>query len=305
VIGAADRALRLAIFDWLTDQRDREGDVLPWAILKGGAFVLGQHVHLLGPQGIFKPAQFELPLSITTSPKSPYSDRFESETVLRYSYRGTDPGHPDNVGLRRSMADRVPLVYFHGIDKGAYLATYPVFVVGDDPAGLAFRVQADDLWSVVQQAQGDASVGVAEDDSDARRAYVTAIVRRRLHQVAFRERVIRAYRKRCALCRLNHPELLDAAHITADSDPHGEPVVSNGLSLCKLHHAAFDRLFFAVRPDYRIEVRPAVLNESDGPMLIVGLQQIHGQRIDLPASPSQHPDPERLARRYDEFLAAS
>jgi putative restriction endonuclease len=267
--------------------------------------VLGQHVHLLGPQGIFKPAQFELPLSITTSPRSAYSDGFDADSgMLRYAYRGTDPLHPDNVGLRRAMRERVPLVYFHGIEVGAYVATYPVFVVGDRPGSLYFSVQADDGWVVAKDAMVD-TTAIAEDDSEARRAYVTATVRRRLHQVAFRERVVRAYKERCTLCRLGHRELLDAAHITPDTDPEGSPTVTNGLALCKLHHAAFDRFFFAVRPDYRVEVRPSILDESDGPMLVVGLQKIQGQRIVLPSHAVQYPDRDRLARRYDEFLKAS
>jgi putative restriction endonuclease len=120
----------------------------------------------------------------------------------------------------------------------------------------------------------------------------------------FRERVIRAYRERCALCSLRHQELLDAAHITPDRDPEGEPVVSNGVALCKLHHAAFDRFFFAIRPDYTIEVRQSILVEQDGPMLVVGLQQIHEKRILLPRRPVDRPDPSRLERRYAEFLAA-
>ena len=119
--------------------------------------------------------------------------------------------------------------------------------------------------------------------------------------MAFRERVIRAYRESCALCRLHHPSLLDAAHITPDSDPEGEPLVSNGLALCKLHHAAFDSFFFAVKPDYTIEVRPSILAESDGPMLVVGLQQIHGQTIHLPTRAAHLPDPARLARRYEDY----
>ena len=58
------------------------------------------------------------------------------------------------------------------------------------------------------------------------------------------------------LAGLRHHELLEAAHIVADSDPEGEPVVSNGLALCKLHHAAFDANILGVHPDYRVEVRP-------------------------------------------------
>ncbi len=82
-------------------------------------------------------------------------------------------------------------------------------------------------------------------------------------------------------------------------------MVSNGVALCKLHHAAFDQLFFAIRPDYVIEVRPSILTERDGPMLVVGLQQIHEARIYLPRRFAELPDPARLERRYQEFLAAS
>jgi putative restriction endonuclease len=164
-------------------------------------------------------------------------------------------------------------------------------------------MQVDDLYAAESDALG--TLAVAEDVAEPRRAYVTATFRRRLHQVAFRERVIRAYAERCALCRLRHQELLDAAHITPDSDAEGEPVVSNGVALCKLHHAAFDRFFFAIRPDYVIEVRPSVLRESDGPMLVVGLQQINGQLIHLPRRAVDLPDPARLERRYEQFRQAA
>jgi putative restriction endonuclease len=304
MLGDADRRLRLAVFDWLTSLKDEHGELLPWAILKQGLIVQGERVHVLGPQGIFKPRTFELPLSITTSPKTLYSDRFDTSAgVLQYSYRGTDAAHPDNRGLRRAMTERVPLVYFHGIEPGSYLATYPVFVVGDDPISLLFAIQADDVSAIAMDYDG--TQAMAAEDPEPRRAYVTATVRRRLHQLAFRERVVRAYRERCALCRLGHRELLDAAHITPDIDPEGEPLVTNGLALCKLHHAAFDRFFYAVTPDYQVEVRKEILDERDGPMLIVGLQQIHGQRIQLPTRAAEYPDRDRLAKRYDAFKQAS
>ena len=87
------------------------------------------------------------------------------------------------------------------------------------------------------------------------------------------------------------------AHITPDSDAEGEPVISNGVALCKLHHAAFDRFFFAIRPDYVIEVRPSVLRESDGPMLVVA--------IHLPRRAIDLPDRARLERRYEQFRQAA
>jgi putative restriction endonuclease len=201
------------------------------------------------------------------------------------------------------MLERVPLIYFHAMAPGRYAAAYPVFVVDDDPVALFFSMQVDDLGAALAEPKSDHAI--AEDEGEPRRAYVTSTFRRRLHQVAFRERVIRAYRESCALCRLHHLSLLDAAHITPDSDPEGEPLVSNGLALCKLHHAAFDSFLFAVRPDYTIEVRPSILAESDGPMLVVGLQQIHEQTIHLPRRAIHMPDPARLARRYEEFTRAS
>ncbi len=48
--------------------------------------------------------------------------------------------------------------------------------------------------------------------------------------------ILDAYSDNCTVCHIEHTELLDAARII----PDGEPVVPNGLSLCKIHHAAFD-----------------------------------------------------------------
>lgn len=306
MIGAADRAIRLAAFDWLTDLRAQEGDVLPRSTLLRGFEFGGRRIGLMSPQqGIWKPAACTLPLSIATTTGGPYADNFDNATGrIRYSYRGADPRHRDNAGLRQAMLDRVPLAYFHAVVPGRYLAAYPVFVVSDDPLGLTFWVQVDDVSTLTGEA-GASDRSIAEDGSEPRRAYITATVRRRLHQVAFRQRVLRAYREMCALCRLRHLELLDAAHITPDTDPEGEPHVSNGLALCKLHHAAFDGFFFTVTPEYRVEVRPSILAESDGPMLIVGLQQIHGQPIQLPSQTAQRPEQARLERRYELFRRAS
>jgi putative restriction endonuclease len=80
--------------------------------------------------------------------------------------------------------------------------------------------------------------------------------------------------------------------------------VSNGLSLCKLHHAAFDSNLVSVRPDYVIEVRKDILRERDGPMLVHGLQGLHNGTIILPVNKKQHPDRDRLEIRYKQFKEA-
>lgn len=307
VSSSDDHRIRMATFQWLESQVLLHGDVFPRAALEKGFLFEGQQVRLVGPQGIFKPQGMRLPLSITTTLGGPYDDSFGHDGLLRYRYRGTEPDHRDNVGLRETMRLRNPLAYFHSIVPGRYLAVWPVFIVGDDRRALTFSVAVDDASELDRRLKvaekGTGVPGVEPDDAggDARRAYITATVRQRLHQRGFRERVLRAYQEQCALCRLRHEELLDAAHILPDGEPDSEPVVPNGIALCKLHHAAFDKYFFGIRPDYTVEVREGILREKDGPMLRHGLQGIHDQRIVLPRSPALRPEPTFLERRYERF----
>lgn len=297
---AWDAQVRAAAFEWLTDQVARYGDVLPRAGLAEGFLLDGERVPLVGPQGIFKPRILRgAPLSITTAPAGPYDDSFGPDGLLRYRYRGTDPQHPDNRGLRLAMERQLPLVYFHGIVPGKYVAAWPVFVVGDDPAGLAFTVAVDDAAYIGRHVAIDREAN--EDTVAARRAYIAAAVRVRLHQRSFRERVLAAYQRQCAFCRLRHEELLDAAHIVPDREPAGEPLVRNGLALCTLHHAAFDRSFLGLRPDYVLEVRADILRERDGPTLVHALQGLHGARIIIPRPPDLRPSPELVEIRYRRF----
>ncbi|MFB3909352.1 MAG: HNH endonuclease [Candidatus Eisenbacteria bacterium] len=303
---AADARVRIEAFRWLREQVAALGDVLPLDLLRRGFTLDGARVPLVGPQGIFKPAVLpELPLSITTVLNGPYADSFTPEGLIRYRYRGTDPSHHENVGLRKAMARRTPLIYFHGVATGRYLAVWPVFIVGDDPAALSFTVAVDDEQIAEESARDADGLAASVQETEGRRLYITTSVKVRLHQRGFRERVLRAYREQCALCRLRHRELLDAAHIIGDSEASGDPVVPNGLSLCKIHHAAFDGLFIGIRPDYVVEVHPRILGESDGPMLRHGLQGLHGSKILLPSQRANYPDRDRLEERHRRFRSAA
>ena len=106
-----DARVRAAAFEWLTVQVATHGEVVPREVLSKGFNIDGRRVPLLGPQGIFKPALMQVPLSITTSPKGPYDDGIGPDNLLRYRYRGANPQHPDNVGLRFAMHHELPLVY--------------------------------------------------------------------------------------------------------------------------------------------------------------------------------------------------
>ena len=301
-----DKRVRLATFNWLTEQVARHGDVLPHSLLLQGFELEGARVPLVSRQGIFKPAVLaEIPLTITTSVHGPYDDKMGPESLILYSYRAGNPHHRENEGLRMAMRQSTPLVYLHGIMPGKYIPVWPVFIVGDDPVNGKFMVAVDDrrYLEAYERAEQDGLAPEAPQDA-GRRQYITTIVRQRLHQRGFRERVLDAYREQCALCRLRHAELLDAAHIIPDGEPDGDPVVENGIALCKLHHAAFDNFFIGIRPDYVVDVRRDILEEDDGPMLTHGLKGLHGASILLPRSRLRRPSPERLELRYERFLVA-
>jgi putative restriction endonuclease len=300
---STDAAIRLATFDWLFQKISEQGDVLPRQVLVQGFSFKGQRVPLMGPQGIFKPKVLhKIPLSITTSPNSPYNDSFSKDGFLIYKYRGANPQHHENMGLRKALIQQTPLVYFHGVVPGKYLAVFPVFIVGDLIDQLSFKVAADDSL-YIEKALFDKSL--KDNDTAARRAYITSSVRHRLHQRGFRERVLDAYKNQCAFCRLKHRELLDAAHIIPDSQPDGDPIVNNGIALCKLHHAAFDKYFLGIRSDYVIQVRDDILKEKDGPMLRHGLQGLHNQKLLIPRKLDLRPSTNLLERRWGQFMRST
>lgn len=210
-----DEKVRLAAFGWLKEQWLVYGDVLPRTVLEEGFILEGERVTLIGKMGIWKPRVLDTyPISITTSPESPYNDSISPDNLIAYAYRGDNPDYWDNVALREAMRDGIPLIYFRGLVTGKYFAVWPVYVVHDDPTHLMFTVAVDDRAVMEQMGQVERN----EQDALIRRRYITTTVQTRVHRQAFREVVIGAYRQRCALCNLHHPELLDASHIIPDSD---------------------------------------------------------------------------------------
>ncbi len=296
-----DIAVRLAAFNWLNEQKLFHGDVLPRNILEKGFIFDDERIPLVSPQGIFKPKKLKMVLSITTTPEGPYDDSFSEDGFLVYKYRGMNPNFWDNVALRNTFKQNRPLIYFHGIVPGQYLAVWPVYIIEDDPKNLLFKVAVDDIQNMNLDLKDEPSVS---ENTNERRAYITRSVKQRLHQRRFRERVLAAYRNSCSLCRLRHRELLDAAHIIPDTEPDSKPVIRNGIALCKLHHAAFDKFILGITPDYVIHIRRDVLDEDDGPILLHGLKGLHNSQIILPSSKLDWPKQEYLERRYQKFRKA-
>jgi putative restriction endonuclease len=109
----------------------------------------GQHLRLIVQPGIWKPRHLDAALTIRTtfagSPTDrPYEDEIGPDRLLRYKWRGTDPGHADNRALRNAMGRGLPLAYFVGVARGVYQAIHPVFVVEEEPALNQFVVGIDE-----------------------------------------------------------------------------------------------------------------------------------------------------------------
>jgi putative restriction endonuclease len=188
----------------------------------------------------------------------------------------------------------VPLVYFVATRPGLYRPLYPYFVTQDFPAERRVMVAPGKLMGSLEEPEP-----VPGDDSNERR-YVVRETKVRLHQGRFRGAVLLAYRDQCTICRLKEVRLLDAAHIEPDTSPSGEPLVTNGLSMCTIHHRAFDQNLVGVSPDYEVRISSRLLDDEDGPMLDL-LKGFHGQTIHLPARRTHMPDRERLAVRFERF----
>jgi putative restriction endonuclease len=83
------------------------------------------------------------------------------------------------------------------------------------------------------------------------RRQVLQTVNRKIRDARFRATVLRAYSHRCCVCGLQL-DLLDAAHIIPVEHERGTDEIKNGLSLCALHHRAFDHALITIRTDYSV-----------------------------------------------------
>jgi putative restriction endonuclease len=192
----------------------------------------------------------------------------------------------------------VGIGYVPGTTQQLFDARFPVYLIGEEPTENQFVV-------ALEQGQEVLPTGEPPAVQEIVKRYNERIVKARYHQPLFRARVIHAYAERCAVCRLPFTELLEAAHIRPDSQG-GSTKISNGMSLCKIHHGAYDADIIGISPDYRIHVKESVLATFDGPTLEHSIKKMDGETLrQIPQETSSKPDRELLAERFEKFLAAS
>ncbi|WP_309082272.1 HNH endonuclease [Zhihengliuella sp.] len=300
-------ALRQSAIEWLKFRSDDGAEPLTRDEILDFEY-RGQKIRLQSTQtGIWKPRFLRGALSFQTVFRAPgqprpYEDEVGKDSLIRYMWRGDNPDHPENAGLRFAFANQLPLIWFIGVGGSPkkYQPICPVFIVDEEPDLKRFVVAPMDeeaffLRDRTQDTMMQATI----------KRYISRETKVRLHQPVFRSTVLRAYEDRCAVCNLGHRQLLDAAHIVPDSDERGVASVVNGLALCKIHHAAFDSFIMGISPDYVVHIRPDLLEEIDGPMLQHGLKGLHGSNLmKLPRARGERPRRDLLEVSFDRFLKA-
>jgi putative restriction endonuclease len=303
----SDSLIRAAAFDQIRRLLAARDQLTHKDIAAGFTFS-GVRVPFVNPQrGIFKPQRMRRLLSIrTVFPRAGnrvwYDDQravhqqiYDGEETVEYAFMGDDPHAAENRWLRDAMEERTPVIYFLGVAPGLYEALQPAFIVGWDPLKKSVRVAFGEERALPPEQEFPSA--------PAERRYALRLVKQRLHQSSFRQAVIDAYQRRCALSGLPEPLLLDAAHIVADgNEALGHPIIQNGIPLSKLHHAAFDAHLLGIDPDFRIHVAERLLVQRDGPIL-EALKSLHGGTLHLPRRPNDRPDRDRLAQRFEVFRA--
>jgi putative restriction endonuclease len=293
-----DDDVRSACFAALDVLQAKWGADVPYVALREGFNFRGRKVPFLSRGfGIYRSREAQRGPAALSVNSSFRQDRYQDEQTpdgVLYRYQGDNPDNYFNRWLRSAHLLDVPIVYFVGTRPNHYQPVYPTYVAEDRPTELRVLLTFGKMRGPYDERE---PVHIPDD---IERRYVVREVKQRIHQAQFRGAVLPAYSDRCAICRLREVRLLDAAHIVGDAEDHGEPVVSNGLSLCSIHHRAFDEDLVGVDPGLRVHVSRRLLDDDDGPMLEV-LKGFHGTTLSAPSRRLWRPDPERLEIRFARF----
>ena len=146
------------------------------------------------------------------------------------------------------------------------------YLLTDD--GLEFVESAVEEW-----ADSDWTPLVSDDR--IRVGTYQATVQARSIDPEFRATVLSRHDRTCPISGVDHPGLLDVAHVLSWSDyPEYRADLSNVLALSRTHHAAFDRELFTIDLDYRLRVNPEFETKSD--VLQRTIIDREGERISIP-----------------------
>ncbi|WP_253445165.1 HNH endonuclease [Halomonas sp. Y3] len=301
-----DTRLRQAAFQRLEAITRQFSNDVPWEAI-AEPVPMGEETFYIASRaiGIFKPRQMpDGILSIkTVVPKQGrvniYSDGASDEGGFWYSLEAGGTAKAANRQLLISYERQDPIIYLMGVAPGRYFPLWPCYI---DSVDLARELCHVSMRERIGDVRRIAETTGTYDVDELEKRYVIREAKTRGHQAEFRARVMQAYSNRCAMTGLPVPQLLEAAHIIPDPHPGSTTEVSNGISLSRLHHRAYDADLIGIDPDYRIHLNDDLLSTQDGPLL-ESMKQLNGHKIFTPKRLDQKPSKEALELRYQQFLS--
>lgn len=273
-------------------------------------------------EGIYKPAGFVYPLSLSSMLKSPYNDQvfFNPDRTwwMHYSPKEGVMDTGVNAALARCMTDGQPLLVLRQVSdkssrEGARHRLLGLGAVENfDAATNLFRIRGLE-WD---EMSAFLSIGLSDDlletalrlesleqwtpfVAENRAVYQ---VSRQKRDAAFRSIVLANYGHTCAVTgqRFYSPRHVEAdgAHIIG-KEVRGTDDPRNGIALSKSAHWAFDKGLFTISDQYEVVVNPKV---SSGSVARFPALDLNRHRVLLPADSCYWPHPDALAWHKQEIF---
>ncbi|EKS67570.1 MULTISPECIES: HNH endonuclease signature motif containing protein [Caballeronia] len=283
--------------------QDFQGQEVEWPKpLPDGTFIVNK------AKGIHKPKGIGYAVSVRQSLNSPYADHepitlSDGSWTYRYFQEQLDPAERDsqftNRALVACMNDGIPV----GVLRQVKPKPRPRYRV----LGLALVTRWQDGYFELKSPRFDSPVASAllidrveqaletftEFDpsciEDARKKTLVSIVVRQ-GQPAFRNGLLKAYERRCALTDCAVEAVLEAAHICGYMGTETNDV-RNGLLLRADLHTLYDRMLITIDPaTYEVSISPELKGSE--------YAALAGKRLRPPKDPKSQPSRDALLTHW-------
>lgn len=158
-----------------------------------------------------------------------------------------------------------------------------------------------EILSQIKQIPIEKIIGFEEDLKIIQGKEKERIVKMRVNQSNFRQRILASYNQKCCITGLNIPALLVASHIIPWAKNEEERLnPRNGLCLNSIHDKAFDRGFITIGADYQIKLSKDILTKKNDFSIQNLFLKYENQTIILPDR--YLPNPNFLQWHYDNIF---
>lgn len=301
----SDRQIIIASFEYIAQLELIYGDAVPASELSKKFVFNGEEIHFRSSaHGIFKPKQMDSNvLSITTTipgqgSRNIYKDYEGDDGSYHYAFEKEGKGEYRNQYLINSYETTTPLIYFKAVADAVYQCIWPCYIAEVDEKNRFIKVVVGEKSNIVGVTSGI----VFEKPKEIQAKYYVRESKVRGHQAEFREEVLKAYGRKCAISGLPDDRLLQAAHIIPDAEYTGPQTVRNGIALNYLHHKAYDSFLIGIDADHTVHVSDILQSLKDGPLLEHGILSFDNKKLNLPRNREARPDQDLLNRKFEKYV---